>query len=147
MTESTGEKEELEQLVKKHTVCYEVFPDSLIVEGEPRKVGFELELFGTHDYGASRLTPGCDLCVHTFADLRRIAEWIIPREPHDSKYEIQPFDRALHESAKRKLRPEVALSIMIEHRHNFYEPVDDCETRCLHEMEQKLRELGVGRGK
>jgi hypothetical protein len=85
--------------------------------------------------------------VNTFADLRRIAEWIIPKEPHDSKYEIMPFDAALHETPARKLVPEVALSIMIEHRHNFYESINECETRCLREMEQKLKQLGVRRGR
>ena len=144
MNEST---EQLRQLIEKHTVCYEVYPDTVIVSGQQRKVGFELELFGTHDHGSSTLTPGCPVCVNTFSDLRRIAEWIIPKERRDSQYEVLPFDRALHETASRKLAPEVALSIMIEHRHNFFEPTNDCEKRCLLEMEQKLRELGVRRGR
>ncbi len=139
-------EDELKQLVEKHTVCYDIFPDCLLIEGEIRKVGFELQLFGTHDHGNSRLTPGCELCVHTFADVRRIAEWVLPQERRDSKYEIQPFDSALHETPKRRLMPEVALSIMIEHRHDFYDPNNECETRCLHEMEKKLKELGVRRG-
>jgi len=145
MSEST--QQELKQLVEKHTACYEVYPDWLLVDGEQRKVGFELELFGTQDHGSSRLTPGCELCVSTFADLRRIAEWIIPREWRDSQYEIMPFDAALHETAARKLVPEVALIIMIGHRHNFTEPTNECETRCLLEMEQRLKQLGVRRAR
>ena len=145
MAETLHIEEELKQLIEKHTVCYDVFPDYLLVGDERRKVGFELELFGTHDHGNSSLTPGCELCVHTFADLRRIAEWLLPLDPRDSKYEIRPFDAALHETPKRK-RWEVALSIMIEHRHDFSEEINDCETRCLQEMEKKLMGLGVRRG-
>jgi hypothetical protein len=146
MADALQIENDLKQLVEKHTVCYEVFPDYLLVDGEPRKIGFELELFGTHDHGNSRMTPGCKVCVDTFADMRRIAEWILPREPRDSTYEILPFEPTLHETPKRRMRPEVALSILIEHRHKFNEPIDDCETRCLREMEKKLRELGVRRG-
>lgn len=146
MDDATRMTEELKELVEKHTVCYEVFPDRLMVKGEPRTAGYELQLFGSHEHGTSRMTPGCEICVHTFRDLLRIAESILPREARDSKYEIREFDAALHMAPGRGLRPEVALSIMIEHKHDPEAPIDNCETQCLHEMEQRLRDLGVRRG-
>ena len=70
----------------------------------------------------------------------------MPKEERDSRYEIEPYDHALHESPQRKLRPEVVLSMKILHRHGFDQMVDQCEERCLKEMRVKLAMLGVPAG-
>lgn len=103
-------------------------------------------MYGTHDHRETRLTPGCERCVQTFADLREIAEWIMPQEERPSRYEIEPFDRALRLSPTRKLRGEVVLTMKIVHRRDFFQPIDDCEQRCLGEMKRKLAELGAHPG-
>jgi hypothetical protein len=138
--------EQLKDLVEMHQVCYEIWPELLIVKGQQVKVGFDLELVGTHEHGTSTLSPGCPRCIRTFEDLHQIAEWIMPKEERPSRYEIEPFDRALHESAQRKFVPEVVLSMKILHRHGFDQPIDACEERCLKEMRGKLAELGVRAG-
>lgn len=135
--------ERLKSLVEKHSVCCEVRPEEQLVGGKIVKIGFDLELYGTHDHGETRLTPRCEHCVQTFADLREIAEWIMPRDERPSRYEIEPFDGALRLSPKRKLRGEVVLTMKIVHRHRFFQPIDDCEQRCLAEMKKKLAELGA----
>lgn len=137
---------ELKRIIERHTVRYEVWPHYGIADGKRVIVGFDLELYGTHDHGDTRLSPGCRRCSDTFADLRRVAEWILPKEQRPSQYEIVPFDQSLHAAAGGRF--EVMLPIRIEHRHGFFGPVDDCEERCLKEMQQKLAELGVpcGRG-
>ena len=78
-----------------------------------------------------------------YNDLRRIAQWIIPKEDRLSRYEIGIFDSSIHYSAKRKFRGEVALIIRILHKGKFDDPTDDCEVRCLNEMKEKLKELGA----
>jgi hypothetical protein len=138
--------ERLKDIVEMHQVCYEVWPELLIVKGQQLKVGFDLELVGTHEHGTSTFSPGCPRCLRTFEDLRQIAEWIMPKEERPSRYEIEPYDRALHESAQRKFVPEVVLRMTILHRHGFDQPVDECEERCLKEMRGKLSELGVRAG-
>lgn len=137
---------EFKQIIKRHTIRYEVWPHYEIADGKRVIVGFDVELYGTHDHGAPRLSPGCRLCTETFADLRRIAEWILPKEQRPSQYDVAPFDQSLHASAGGRF--EVLLTIRIEHRRGFFDPVDACEERCLKEMQQKLVELGVpcGRG-
>ncbi|HEX2917610.1 MAG TPA: hypothetical protein VHN81_03775 [Edaphobacter sp.] len=136
---------ELKQLIERHAVRYELWPHYEIADGKRVIVGFDLELYGTHDHGETRLSPGCRHCSETFADLRRVAEWILPKERRPSQYEFAPFDRSLNASAGGRF--EVVLPIRIGHRHGFFDPVDDCEERCLKEMQQKLAELGVSCGR
>ena len=91
------------------------------------------------------MTPGCERCVHTYRDLRQIAQWIMPAEERPSVYEIRSFDSALHSARAIRRRLEVVLGLQIKHRHGWDEPIDDCERRCLKDMEKKLKELGVRR--
>lgn len=133
--------EDLRQIVEKHTVRQEVWPHYEMNDGKRVMVGFDLELHGTHDHGTTRFSPGCHLCRETYQDLYRIAESILPKEQRPSEYEIPPFDASLYGTPKGPF--EVVLPIRIEHRHNFFGPVDSCEERCLKEMQEKLDALGV----
>ncbi len=137
---------QLRELVRRHQVCYEVWPENLVSNGQIVKVGFALELEGTHEHPDSEVLPGCRHCQEVFNDLRRIAEWIMPAEGRPTTYEVQPFDRAIRYSPKRKRHPEISLIIKIIHRQGFNQPVDECEQMCLREMRQKLVELGVLEG-
>lgn len=133
----------IKKLVELHSVRYEVRPLEELVDGKIVKVGFKLQLCGAHEHGETRLTPGCERCVQTFHDLRQIAEWIMPKEERASRYEIEPYHSELSLSPARGLRAEVVLTMTIMHRHGFFQPIDDCEQRCLAEMRTKLAELGV----
>jgi hypothetical protein len=135
---------DLKAIIQKHTIRYEVWPHYELSGGKRLVVGFDLELYGTHDHGNTSLSPGCQICRETYTDLRRLAEWILPKEQRPSKYEIPPFDQTLRASAGGPF--EVVVPIRIEHRHGFFDPVDDCEERCLKEMQGKLAELGVRTG-
>lgn len=137
---------ELKDLIHKHKVCYEVWPENLVAEGKLVKVGFDLELEGTHEHPGSEVLPGCLHCQEVYRDLQRLAAWIMPTEERPTTYEVQPFDRAIHYAPKREMRSEVSLNIKIIHRHGFDQPVDDCEQMCLKEMRRKLAELGVKEG-
>jgi hypothetical protein len=134
----------LKEIIRKHAVRYEVWPHFEISGGKRVMVGFDIDLCGTHDHGTTRLSPGCHLCTETYTDLRRLAEWILPKEQRPSQYEIPPFDQSLRASPSGPF--EVVVPIRIEHRHGFLDPVDDCEERCLKEMQGKLAELGVTTG-
>jgi hypothetical protein len=136
-------EEHLRGLVEKHTVRYEVNLAQDLMGEHAIDASFEIDLFASHDHGSTRYTPGCDLCVSTFHDLRQIADWIMPKELRDSEYIIEPFDSGLRMSPRHKLEPEVLLALRIEHRRTKGRPIDDCEWRCLDEMEAALRRLGI----
>ena len=135
----------LREISRTHEVCYEVCPEWSIKDGQKIQIGFELELCGISSNGKClHPLPGCPHCVRAYNEMRKIAEWILPREERPSRYEIQGFDRALHVApSKRQHRNEVVVRIVIMHRSDFNRPVDDCESRCLKEMRERLADLGV----
>ena len=135
--------EELKGLVRLHQVCWEVFPEQIpVIEDRPRQVGFDLLIYGTHDPGEHPV-PGCEKCKGIFKDLRKIAQWILPKDERPSRYEIEIFDSAIHYAPARGNRPDVTLTIKIVHRSEFDRPIDECEVVCLNEMKAKLSELGA----
>jgi hypothetical protein len=135
----------LKELVNRHKVCWKVWPEYVYVRSEKRQIGYELELAGTHEPGVKHPEPGCEDCQHVFTALRQIAEYILPREKRPSMYEIGQFNQAITYSRLHANRPDVILSVKVLHRHGYERPVDECEDRCLKEMEDRLRDLGACR--
>ena len=138
---------DLQSLVAEHTIRYEIWTHyDIRPEGGKVMNGFDLELHGTHSRGQTRNTPGCEFCWTTYGDLRKIADAVLPTVERPSAYEISPFDNSLHSTGGRE--SEVVLTIQLKHRHEYFAPVDDCEEKCLQEMVDKLRALGIrdGRG-
>ena len=135
----------LKELVQRFRVCWKVWPEYTYVGDEKRQVGYQLELAGTHEAGVTHPEPGCEHCEHVYNALHQIAEYILPGEERPSVYEIGPFDRAIRYWGLHSQRPDIMLTIKILHRHGREQPVDECEDRCLKEMEARLRELGACR--
>jgi len=133
---------DLAQLVRKYRVCWDVWPEYSSIPGGARQTGFEMELIGTHPAGVDHPSPGCDECRLVFSALVDIAEAIIPADYRDSQYLIDGFDQSIRYAPERSNRPDVTLKIKIQHRSGFG-AVDDCERRCLLEMEEVLRQLGA----
>lgn len=149
--DSAAEMERLRQIGERHQVCYEVCREWSIAEGHKIPIGFELELCGVNNHllrnVAGHPVPGCAHCLQTYDEMRQIADWILPREERPSRCEIQAFDRALHIApTQRRRRSEVVVTIVIMHRRDFNRPIDDCESRCLKEMREKLSRLGIREG-
>ena len=141
--ETTPTLEELRMFVQDHRVCWEVLPEKIPVKEEaPLKVGFDLLLYGTHEE-REHPTPGCEKCKQIYQDLRKIANWIIPKEERPSRYEISIYESAIRYNRIRGNRPDVELTIRILHRSAYDQPVDECEVLCLNEMKAKLLELGA----
>lgn len=136
----------LRELVNRFRVCWEVWPENIVVEHQKRQIGFALELCGTHEPGVEHPSPGCEHCLRVYAGLQQIATHIMPREERPSVYDFQAYDYALHYAPKRRNRADVILTLKILHRSGYERPVDECEVRCLTEMKQRLRELGASEG-
>jgi hypothetical protein len=133
----------LRNLTARHRVCWEVWPEYLMLGSQKRQVGFDLELSGTHAPGVEHPMPGCRHCREVFTALLAIAEWILPREKRPTEYEVRPYETKLHYSQSRNNRADVSLAIKLLHRQEAFDPVDACEERCLREIQEKLKELGA----
>ena len=142
-TEATNER--LREMVKRYRVSWRVYPESVTTRDHHiPQVGFQLGLRGVHAPG-SHPAPGCDLCREVYAALEEITAWILPHEKRQSTYDMLSFDSSLHYDLNPRAPAYVELTILIRHRENYESPVDECEMRCLGEMEERLRELGASR--
>ena len=147
MTTNATDIQTLKELAQRYRVRWEVWPAYTMLNGRRLQIGFELELSGTHEPGVEHATPGCEHCRRVFLGLIEIADWILPREKRPSRYDLEPYQRAIHYSQKRGNRPDVSLNIKILHREDGLRAVDACEERCLEEMQRRLRELGASEGR
>ena len=146
LAETPGETidADLHLVVQTHQVCFESYPIWHVPRGGGKvAIGYELDLIGTFDHPEHPPKPGCDECRPVREALMLIARSILPSDDRPSRYAIEPFDTAIHFSPRRKMRKDVMLAIDIVHRGAFDGPIDACETRCLREMKEKLKELGA----
>ena len=136
----------LQELVRRYRVCWDEWPEEMMVDGKRRQIGFELELSGTHPPEVKNPNPGCHYCQEIFSALSEIAAYILPsKSDRPSEYVIGSYEQSIRYSRKRGSRPDISLTIKIIHRQGFG-PVDECERRCLAEMEKRLAALGVSSG-
>jgi len=105
----------LRLIVRRHQVCYEVWPVWSVSEGVRTQKSFELLLCGVNgdiicEGGGLHAVPCCQPC----AELRKVAEWILHLKKPPSGYEIHSFDFALHMAPPhRHHRSEIVITTAI----------------------------------
>ena len=142
--------EALRNVVVRHQVCYEVWPEWSGCGGRARRIGYCVTICGVNDRidcVCDHHVPGCPHCYSTYDELRKIAEWITLTEQQDCRIEIGSFDRAWHIAPKQRWsRNEITVNVKILRRHNVDGPVNDSQERCLKELRANLNTLGVREG-
>ena len=134
------EAAELVELVQRHSVEWEVWPERQVFGGEIRQIGIEIDLLGRHNHPRHTPYPGCDECSIVRAALKRIANAVLPRGERASRYEIQRFDGSLsYPDARGEGRVELVIKIV--HREGYDEPPDACQFECVREIESRLLAL------
>ena len=145
-TASGAVPKELTKLVEDFQVYWTVYPEWGTDERWlQQKVGYDLELVGTHFKPEHAPSPGCSECRQVYDALHRIAEWIMPKAERASRYVVDGFDGRLAMSSRRGFRQDVTLTIRIVHRDDYRRTVDECESTCLGDMERNLAALGAKR--
>ena len=80
----------LEDLVRRYQVCWDVWPEEVMVDEKRRQIGYVIELAGTHPQ-VKEPSPGCQCCKEVFTALLQISEYILPPEcGQPSEYDIDP---------------------------------------------------------
>jgi hypothetical protein len=136
----------IKDLIHRFRVCWEVYPEEVLVKREIRKIGFSVELFGTDAGGAADESPGCGRVRRVQSALEEIANWIVPRERSACRYEVEADSQSLSYSRERGGRPDSRVSIRILHGKERDRPIDESEVRRLQDMEKALTEVGACKG-
>lgn len=136
-------REDLRALAAAHRVTCEVYPERRAQHGGLEQVGFSLELLGSHDHPERAPVPGCSECIRVYRDLERIAAFVVPRENRPTEVEIAPYEPTLIVGRSVRDASRVRLTMRLVHRVGVEGGVDDCERRCLAEVKEGLRELGI----
>lgn len=137
----------LRNLVRRHRVCWEVWPLFYLGDtGNKVQIGFDVEIFGTHANEQQTLEPGTQESTEILQDLKKVAESIIPQDQQFCRSEVQVFDNLIQFSPLRKFRDDYTVGIKITHRSGYDRPVDACEIECLKEIQQNLDKLGAQKG-
>lgn len=132
----------------QHKVCYEIWPLWSISEGVRTRIGFEVSLCGVNGHlrregGVLHAVAGCQHCALSYAELREIAEWIIPLKKPPLSYSVYSFDHALHVAPpNRQHRSEIIITTAIFDQA-YHKQLDDCESECLKELRERLSNLGI----
>jgi len=141
-----GDLAGIKSLVQRYQVCWEVYPLQILVKEGIRKIGFDLELLGTPECGTEHISPGCQHCQRVETALQEIADWIMRCESPSCTHLVSPDGAKLSYAPMRANRPDVVVRVFIAHRHEWDKPIDECEERCLKDIEQALTELGACKG-
>ena len=142
--------EALQDVVLRHQVSYEVWPEWSGCGGRARRIGYCVSICGVNDRVDCRRghhVPGCLHCGLTYDEIRKFAEWITLKEQPDCRLQIGPFDRAWHIAPKQRWsRNEIIVNIKIMHSGSVDGPVDESQERCLNKLRVELKKLGVHEG-
>ena len=141
-----GDPAGIKAMVQRFRVCWEVYPLQILAKEGIRKIGFDLELFGTPECGTEHVVPGCEHCRRVETALNEIADWILLRESPSCGHMVSADGAALSYAPVRANRPDVVVRVFIGHRHQWDEPGDECTAGCLDQIKQALAELGACSG-
>ena len=111
---------------------------SLVTQSDQR-----IDLCGAVTTDQPHMCPGCAQCEQTYSDLKEIAEWAQPASEKELTCEILAFDHALHMGRGASHRPEIVVAMHLSNEHFLGQISDRDQERCLHDMRERLAELGV----
>ena len=143
MTTAISNERVVCDLVQKYQVCWEVQPELVVTKTHLVQIGYQVELAGPL---AENTVPSDRARFEVYNALHKIAEWVVSENKHPSaRFEIEPFESAVHYSSLRHCRLDVILNLKILHRCGL-DPVDECEQDCLKAIQERLAFLGAHRG-
>ena len=145
--------ENFRQLIQEHRPFYEVLPYNVVIEDAHGKAacttrriqaGFDIDIYGL------KTSDGPDLSAdygHAYAILRKIVEEISSHTTNSCSIEVFSFGSTVFLDTRDGLRPEAMIRIRITHAGNLAQPVELPEQHVLEEVEDQLRDLGIGAGR
>src|SRR5208282_5498029 len=145
--------ENFRQLIQEQRPFYEVLPYNVVIEDAHGKAacttrriqaGFDIDIYGL------KTSDGPDLSAdygQAYAILRKTVEEISRHTTNSCSIEVISFGSTVFLDAREGLRPEAMLRIRITHAGNLDQPAELPEQHVLEEVEDQLRDLGIGAGR
>jgi hypothetical protein len=118
-------------------------PEGTVLGEEQDRIGFTLELRGSHEADAEHAAENCTHCHNVFASLHVIADWILPREKRALMHEAELFFPCQIYSPARQRHAGMRFGIRVVHREAPREIAEECLVRWQEELERNLNELGL----
>lgn len=132
---------EAKRIVKDHKVFWTTAPQSLLVDGEIRKVGISVVLAGTDANDAVKSSLSGTTSI--FDNLSALANWVIPEETPNVNIELRRntnFTFYRPDEFEKNLK-RYALGIRVMHKEKFDEPFDQDQRYVYEHILQKLEVL------
>jgi len=145
--------ENVRQLIREHRPFYEVLPYNLVIEDAYGKAtcatrriqaGFDIDIYGLKTSDGAGLSADYG---QAYAILRKIVEEVSRHTPNSCFIEIISFGSTIFLDTRDGFRPDAMLRIRITHAGNLDQPGDLPEQHVLEEVENQLRDLGIGAGR
>jgi hypothetical protein len=133
----------LMELAQHFRVCWETVPELSVQEGVERRIGFVLQLRGTHEPDAEHSVTTCIHCHNLFASLHIIADWLLPREQRTLMHEAEVHSPGQIYSRAQLSHSDVIFAIHVVHRGASEQFAEECVTQWLKELEWRLKVLGA----
>src|ERR1700686_1571255 len=99
------------ELVMRYHISGEVWPEYVVARGGLQKVGFEVELSGSHSPDSSHLDPACGRCKQVRAALLAIAVCVVPSPGDSGSYEIDARSQSIMSTPRLGNRPFVTVTV------------------------------------
>jgi hypothetical protein len=143
--------ENLQQLIKKDRVFYQVLPYYALIEeghGSPTaawriiQAGFNIDVHGVSNKNELELPPPDDYALG-YEGLRNIVD--ASHEASECSIDVIPFPSTVLSEAREQFRSEAVIRIRISHHRGIDQPASISEQRGLEEVEKQLKGLGIPR--
>jgi hypothetical protein len=142
----TAAPADIGEIVRRFRVHYDVYPESAVLRDHSiRQVGFRLELSGEVGAGAR---PGDDRCREVCHGLLRLSSLVVSGTSGGCLCEVAVFPAMLAYDGGQEGSPAcVRLDIRILHDGGCERPIDPSQGLALRELQNRLGEFGVSRGR
>jgi hypothetical protein len=142
---------DLQGVLQRHHVHYEVHPYDVVVERRPAhaaavdqrvRAGFDVDLFGTVDkmqFPRFHTDEGHAI-VHY---LKTFVEEIQAKVGHECTIEVIPYADSLVLDTQEHLQPEAMVRIRISHSRGLDQSEGPAEEQALQAIRERLQELGI----
>ena len=128
----------LRSLVDRYKVCWDSFPEWSQIDGERRRTGAVVELYGTHDQPGVVPTAGCKHCIPVIQALLAVADHVVG-SAREELMSIRAHS-GIEYAVERGARPDIVVALTFGPSDRA--PVTGAEA-ALEDVRNRLRRLGA----